>query len=73
MRIIKAENSGFCFGVKRAIELTEAEISERDAGRLKGRLYTCGPLIHNDTVNEWLKAKGVESINDRIIPSKVES
>lgn len=64
MRIIRAENSGFCFGVKRAIELTEAEISERDAGRLKGRLYTCGPLIHNDTVNEWLKAKGVESIND---------
>ena len=42
MKIIVAEHSGFCFGVKRAIS-TSAEIAAA-----KGRVYSLGPLIHNE-------------------------
>lgn len=42
MKIVVAEHSGFCFGVKRAIS-TAAEIAEK-----KGTVYSLGPLIHNE-------------------------
>ncbi len=58
MEIIRAENSGFCFGVRRAIEKTEEQI-EKYAGTDK-RIYTCGPLIHNSLVTDSLKRRGVE-------------
>ncbi|MCQ2555479.1 MAG: bifunctional 4-hydroxy-3-methylbut-2-enyl diphosphate reductase/30S ribosomal protein S1 [Clostridia bacterium] len=55
-----AENSGFCFGVKEAIKKTEEEI-----GKVKtGNLYTLGSLIHNSTVTDGLKAKGVNILKD---------
>ena len=57
MEIIRAENSGFCFGVKRAIEKTEEQIEKyRGTGR---RIFTCGPLIHNRAVTDSLKERGV--------------
>lgn len=54
-----AEHSGFCFGVKRAIEITEEA-----AAKYKGdkQVYTCGPLIHNKTVTDELEDKGVKII-----------
>ena len=59
--IIRAEHSGFCFGVDRAINLafTEAEKKER-----KGRLLSCGKLIHNSAVVSKLESKGVTIIED---------
>lgn len=42
MQIIIAEHSGFCFGVKRAITASTELAAE------KGRVYSLGPLIHND-------------------------
>ena len=41
MKIVIAEHSGFCFGVKRAIT-TSSELAEA-----KGQVYSLGPLIHN--------------------------
>jgi len=41
MNIILAENAGFCFGVRRALEMAEAATREHD------RVYSLGPLIHN--------------------------
>lgn len=58
--IIRAEHSGFCFGVKQAIEKTEEQIKkykERDGGNT--RIYTCGQLIHNQSVTDSLAARGV--------------
>ncbi len=52
-----APNSGFCFGVRRAIEKTEAEIAAAS-----GKIYTWGPLIHNKLVTDELAAKGVSII-----------
>ena len=53
--IIRAKNSGFCFGVKQAIEKTEEQV-EKNQGK---RIFTCGPLIHNQFVTDQLAAKGV--------------
>lgn len=55
MKIIRAENAGFCFGVRRAADTIEKAISERGG---KG-LYTLGKLIHNDSYNSGLAARGV--------------
>lgn len=54
--IIRAEHSGFCFGVRQAIDKT---IEQIDAGNGPGRIFTCGQLIHNATVTNDLAAKGV--------------
>lgn len=53
--IIRAEHSGFCFGVKQAIDKTEQQIQEN--GHRK--IYTCGPLIHNQFVTDQLADQGV--------------
>ena len=57
--ILTASHSGFCFGVKQAIEKTEAEIELKNDSAAAGRIYTWGPLIHNRTVTESLKKRGV--------------
>ena len=44
MKVIVAKNAGFCFGVRRAVELARKEARER------GRVYTWGKLIHNEAV-----------------------
>ena len=57
-KVVLAKNSGFCFGVKRAIEL---------ALKTKEKIYTLGPLIHNPQVIAQLEHKGIvaiDSIND---------
>ena len=53
--IIRARHSGFCFGVKRAIDMTEEAIRKYEGCRI----YTCGQLIHNQTVTDELEARGV--------------
>lgn len=57
MEIIQAENSGFCFGVKNAVDRA-IELSASGE-----KVYTLGPLIHNRDVVEKLKAKGIEVID----------
>jgi 4-hydroxy-3-methylbut-2-enyl diphosphate reductase len=54
MEIEKAGELGFCFGVRRAIEIVE------EAARKQGPLQTLGPVVHNRQVVEGLKAKGIE-------------
>lgn len=53
--IIRAENSGFCFGVKQAIDKTEQQIYKNQ----DKKIYTCGPLIHNQFVIDQLAGQGV--------------
>ena len=59
MEIIRAEHSGFCFGVDRAINLAFTEAARTDR---QGRLLTCGHLIHNAAVVERLGSMGVAMI-----------
>jgi 4-hydroxy-3-methylbut-2-enyl diphosphate reductase len=53
MEIEKASEMGFCFGVKRAIEIVERAAHER------GPLQTLGALVHNRQVVEKLASCGV--------------
>lgn len=61
--ILTAANSGFCFGVKQAIEKTEEEIRRKAESSSPGRIYTWGPLIHNKTVTDGLKERGVSILD----------
>lgn len=55
MNIFLAENAGFCFGVKRAVEETlNSETQYKDR-----KVYTLGPLIHNSDVVNFLKSRGI--------------
>ncbi|HHV13889.1 MAG TPA: bifunctional 4-hydroxy-3-methylbut-2-enyl diphosphate reductase/30S ribosomal protein S1 [Clostridiales bacterium] len=53
MKITTAKSAGFCFGVKRAVDLVYKEV---DAGE---HVYTYGPIIHNEEVVADLSSKGV--------------
>ena len=55
--VIVAKTAGFCFGVKRAVDKAFELAAEG------GRLYTYGPIIHNDEVVKSLKEKGVNVLN----------
>jgi len=54
MRIITAKRAGFCFGVKRAINIAFSTAENKKTG-----VYTLGPIIHNPQVIERLKEMGV--------------
>ena len=53
MKLIVAKNAGFCFGVRRAVDMARTEAKTR------GRVYTWGKLIHNDAVVEELAGEGI--------------
>ena len=60
MPIIKlAKTSGFCMGVKRAMQLAIETAKSSDS-----KVYTCGPLIHNPQAINYLKEQGVETSQD---------
>lgn len=56
-QIILAESAGFCFGVKRAVDTainTQKEYNKK--------IYTLGPLIHNNDVVKYLENNNIHSI-----------
>ena len=60
MKLFIAKSAGFCFGVKRAMD-----IALKAAKKDPKQLYTLGPLIHNPQAIEFLKQLGVK-VKDRI-------
>lgn len=61
MEIEVAKNSGYCFGVKRALDLAEKTIKRQK--NKKNRIYTLGEIIHNKAVVKSLEKEGVKSVN----------
>ena len=51
MKVILAKSAGFCYGVRRAVELAEARAKE-------GPVYMLGHITHNDHVVARLEALG---------------
>ncbi|MDD6882310.1 MAG: bifunctional 4-hydroxy-3-methylbut-2-enyl diphosphate reductase/30S ribosomal protein S1 [Eubacteriales bacterium] len=59
-QVIVAKNAGFCFGVRRAVEMAQNSAPA----------VTLGPIIHNPFVVDQLKAQGVSSVSSmKEIPS----
>ena len=61
MEVVLAKSSGFCFGVKRAVDTVYEQADKKD------QIYTFGPIIHNEEVVKDLEQKGV-----RVLGSKEE-
>ncbi len=67
MEVILAKSAGFCFGVKRAVDTVYEQIESGD------KIYTYGPIIHNEEVVKDLERKGVEVIeSDEMLSQKGE-
>ena len=62
-KLIVAESAGFCFGVRRSVEMAEKLLAEY------GRCASLGELIHNEDVIEHLKARGMRVVHD---PAELE-
>src|SRR6266480_4616805 len=58
MQIIRASEMGFCFGVRRAVEIMEEAVRDR------GALVSLGSVVHNPQVVENLRREGLEVITD---------
>ncbi len=54
--VVLAKTAGFCFGVKRAVDMVYEQIGQHE------KIYTFGPIIHNEQVVEDLAKKGVQVI-----------
>ena len=60
MKIIRASVLGFCFGVRRAVELAEKALAENP----EKTVYSLGPLIHNENALRALEAKGLHIVQE---------
>lgn len=58
MEVKLAKYAGFCFGVKRAVDTVYERV---DSGR---RIYTYGPIVHNEEVVKDMEAQGVSVIKN---------
>ena len=63
MKVIRAKVLGFCFGVRRALDMCLAELGA--GGR---RVYSMGALIHNPQAMEGLKQKGLCLLDEDTLP-----
>ena len=57
MNLVVAKSAGFCFGVKRAVNMVYDEIGRSDVP-----VYTYGPIIHNEEVVRDMEEKGIRVI-----------
>lgn len=58
VKVIRSKVLGFCMGVRRAMDIVQAQCL---ASR---RVFTLGPLIHNEGALKSLKEKGVDILED---------
>lgn len=60
MKITIARHAGFCFGVRRAIDIT-FKVRQGNPGK---KIYTLGQIIHNPQVIEALTRRGIGIVHD---------
>lgn len=63
MEIIRASVIGFCFGVRRAVELAQKALNENN----ENTVYSLGPLIHNENALMSLEKKGLKTVEEKDI------
>jgi 4-hydroxy-3-methylbut-2-enyl diphosphate reductase len=57
-KVTLAREVGFCFGVKRAINMTRQSLAERNS------VFILGDLVHNKRVTDELEARGLQKVSD---------
>ena len=65
MGIIVAKSAGFCFGVKRAVDMAEKTLKE------KQDVYCLGEIVHNKYVIDDLKDKGLKIVKNIAIRNNI--
>ncbi|MCS7164728.1 MAG: 4-hydroxy-3-methylbut-2-enyl diphosphate reductase [Candidatus Calescibacterium sp.] len=58
MEIFLAEKMGFCFGVKRTVDIAMKIIENKEKN-----VVTFGPIIHNEDLTDYLKKNGINYVN----------
>jgi 4-hydroxy-3-methylbut-2-enyl diphosphate reductase len=72
MKVRLARTAGFCYGVERAVDMVCEEVKRKQAscggkdtdGQAGAKIYTYGPIVHNDSVVKELESQGVSVIRD---------
>lgn len=59
MEVLLAKNAGFCFGVRRAVEMAKSAVREKRGADPGAVVHTYGELIHNRSVVEDLRGEGI--------------
>lgn len=59
MEIKIAKNAGFCFGVKRAMQMASDELDDKST-----KVYSLGPLIHNKQAVSRYEEKGLKVVDE---------
>lgn len=67
LKVLVAENSGICFGVKRAFSLLEE--STEEALKIGRRVVMLGPVIHNPRVISDYAERGVDVVDIDSVPA----
>ena len=65
MKVILAKSAGFCYGVRRAVEMAQ-QTAEETSG-----CWMLGDLIHNAHVVEDAQAVSVQMTDDRIFQASL--
>jgi (E)-4-hydroxy-3-methyl-but-2-enyl pyrophosphate reductase len=65
IKITIAKTAGFCFGVRRAIEMTEKALAKN-----KAKVFSLGPIIHNSQIMKLLENKGLKIVDG---PKKISN
>ena len=59
VKVELARTAGFCFGVKRAVDMVYEQVRRYEGQKI----YTYGPIIHNEEVIKDLAKQGVKVIH----------
>ncbi len=59
MKVIVARHAGFCFGVRRAIDMAFKALEET-----KGPIFSLGPIIHNPQVVQKMQDMGLKVVSE---------
>jgi len=71
LKVTKTKHSGYCFGVKRALNIAEDILKKNKDSKVK--IFTLGSIIHNSGVTNEMTRKGLNSAKkiDEIEPGSI--
>lgn len=67
MKIIVADDTGFCFGVQRALQMIDSKVTNHE------KIYTFGDVVHNKSVIRSLEQKGIKILQEDIPQDAADS